>query len=576
MPQTATSHSIPKSKGNLLSPPADVRLAIGGRQGQRIMIGDRLGKWSLYSELGRGGMGQVYLAQEEMTGRLGAVKILTPELAQDPGFRQRFLQEVETLSKLDHPSIVRLYDSGVEGDVYFYAMEYVEGESLEQILLREKRLPWNDVLDLALQVAPALKHAHDHGIIHRDLKPGNLLRSSSGMIKLSDFGIAKVFAGGHLTATGALVGTAEYIAPEQAEGKPVTQRSDLYSLGVVLYLLLTGRPVFEGKGPMDLLHKHRYAQFDPPQKIVPAIPYELNDLVCHLLEKDPARRPADAMVVARELKRIKKKMERKSEQTAAWVPAESTQADDGIHSLGRRREGPATLMSRLMRNELDREKHGGGLRRFINQPVILVAGLLVCIAFLVYAFWPPSAATLFARGAELMKSEYTSDWKRAFDEYFDPLEQNFPDNPYHKDIEQFRHKLENALSAQEPGPSGEAERFYHRAERLQEEGKWTDAKGIFQNLIQVFEPVPAEKPWVDRARQQLTTLEKIKSDDKRWQSVRASLDKAAELNRQGKRAEAERIWHSIEQLYAGDAATDPAVAKILQEVKRARQQKSKG
>src|SRR5207248_2775992 len=134
------------------------------------------------------------------------------------------------------------------------------------------------------------------GIVHRDLKPANLMRTADGVIKLTDFGVAKVFASTPLTATGGLVGTAEYISPEQAAGKPATKRSDLYSLGVVLYTLLTGRLPFEGATMLDLLHKHRFAQFDPPRSLLPELPYEIDEVVCQLLEKDPANRPADGLI----------------------------------------------------------------------------------------------------------------------------------------------------------------------------------------------------------------------------------------------------------------------------------------
>jgi eukaryotic-like serine/threonine-protein kinase len=135
------------------------------------MIGERLGKWVIFKELGRGGMGRVYLAQEEMSGRNGAIKILAAELAQEAGFLHRFQREIETLSKLDHPNIVRFYDSGFEHDLYYYAMEYVEGQSLDEVLAKQGRLPWSEVLDIGSQVCPALRHVHDHGIIPISSRP---------------------------------------------------------------------------------------------------------------------------------------------------------------------------------------------------------------------------------------------------------------------------------------------------------------------------------------------------------------------------------------------------------------------
>src|SRR5262249_14809286 len=189
------------------------------------MIGDRLGKWVIYKELGRGGMGHVFLAQEEIGGRQAAVKVLAAELAQDAGFLHRFQREIETLSQLEHPGIVRLYESGMENGLYFYAMEYVEGQSLEEILQEQGRMGWKEVLDIALQMCRALKQVHAHGIIPRDIKPPNILRTAQGQVKLTDFGIAKVFASTPLTATGGIVGTAEFLPPEQAAGKPVSKRS---------------------------------------------------------------------------------------------------------------------------------------------------------------------------------------------------------------------------------------------------------------------------------------------------------------------------------------------------------------
>src|SRR5882724_6691062 len=251
------------------------------------MIGERLGNWVIFKEMGRGGMGRVYLAQEELTGKQVAIKVLAAELAIDPGFLQRFHREIETLSRLDHPGIVRFYEAGLENGHHFYAMEYVDGESLEAILLDKGRLPWREVLDIAAQLAPALRHVHDHGVIHRDLKPPNILRTPLGVVKLTDFGIAKVFASRHLTSTGGIIGTAEFLSPEQAAGKVVGKRSDLYCLGCVLYMLLTGRAPFTGNSYVELLHKHRYAQFDRPQKYVPELPTEFDELICQLLEKDP-------------------------------------------------------------------------------------------------------------------------------------------------------------------------------------------------------------------------------------------------------------------------------------------------
>src|SRR4029077_18243124 len=251
-------------------------------QARPAMIGEHLGKWIIERELGRGGMGSVYLGRDETSGQLAALKVLTPELSQEAGFLERFRREIVAVSALDHPNIVKFFEAGESERRHYYAMEYVQGEDFEVILTRFGRLAWKEVLDIALQISPALKHAHDRGIIHRDLKPHTLMRSDSGQVKLTDFGIAKVFATRQLTRAGGIVGTADYLSPDQALGKPATKRSDLYSLGVVLYRMLTGWVPFQGNSTAELLHKHVYARFDRPGKRVTEIPAEFDELVCKL------------------------------------------------------------------------------------------------------------------------------------------------------------------------------------------------------------------------------------------------------------------------------------------------------
>src|SRR5262249_28860740 len=318
-------------------------------------------------DLGRGGMGCVYhahAADPAASGpRLAAVKVLATELAAESGFLQRFQREIDILRKLDHPNIVRFFESGQEGPHYYFAMEYVDGPSYQVLLSERGRLPWPEVLDLALQVAPALKHAHDRGVVHRDLKPSNLLRARPdsadpgrpSLVKLTDFGIASLFASKHLTVTGGIVGTGEYLSPEQAAGKPVSRRSDLYSLGAVLYTLLTGRTPFEGE-LLDLLHKHRFAQFERPSHFVPETPPDLEDIICGLLAKEPAQRPPDASVLFRRLDSLRRKMERIAAGRSSLPP--TIRAGDRPVP-----PGPATLMSKLMRAELDQQNRGGPLRR---------------------------------------------------------------------------------------------------------------------------------------------------------------------------------------------------------------------
>ena len=297
---------------------------------------------------------------------VAAVKVLATELAAEPGFVLRFQREIEIVRHLDHPNIVRFFDSGVHDGRPWFAMEYVAGPSFDIVLERQGRLPWREVLEIACQLAPALKHAHDRGVVHRDLKPSNLLPvppadpDGPGVVKLSDFGVASLFASRHLTVTGGVVGTAEFLSPEQAAGKPVTRRSDLYSFGVVLYALLTGRPPFQGE-VLDLLHKHRFARFDPPIRIVPEMPNDFNDAICELMEKDPGKRPSDGLVLFRRLDSIRRKVAR-LEAAETVAPSGSYIEGDVTSAQEEGKTGPATLMSRLMRRELERQNRGGPVR----------------------------------------------------------------------------------------------------------------------------------------------------------------------------------------------------------------------
>ena len=529
------------------------------------MIGERLGKWVIFKELGRGGMGRVYLAQEELTGNQVAIKILAAELAQEVGFLHRFQREIETLAKLDHPSIVRFYEAGFENGHYFYAMEYVEGLTLEQILDEQPRLPWRDVLNIALQVAPALKHVHDHGVIHRDIKPSNLILNAQGQIKLMDFGIAKVFAATHLTATGGIVGTAEFLSPEQAAGKVVGRRSDLYCFGCVLYTLITGRPPFHGGTYVELLHKHRYAQFDRPQKYIPELPIEFDELICQLLEKDADKRPRDAHVLFKQLDAIGRKLDRQGHKTSADNQDIGTVTENRTDKISSGDlPGPATLMSKLVRAELDRQNRGGLATQLFNRPVVLVLVLLACVGIVTYKLWPLSQDELYERGAKLMESESLYDMHNAWTDYLGPLERKYPDNPYKEQLAAMRRKWEAAKAPEaKPAPS-EAQRFFLQGEQLHLQGNIAAAKETWRNLIDAFGDVDAEREWVTRARRALADADKADNNKDRWRPVRAALDRARTLHEQGKPDEARRIWKGIEQLYRND----PAAADFVLEAKR--------
>jgi eukaryotic-like serine/threonine-protein kinase len=263
---------------------------------------EKLGPYKLERILGRGGMGAVYVGLHEETGERAAVKVLSGHLADDEAFRERFKIEVETLKRLSHPNIVQLSGYGEDDGHLFYVMELVKGKSLHDELAAGRRFTWREVTRIGIAIAQALKHAHDRGIIHRDLKPANLLIDEQEHVKLTDFGIAKLYGGTSVTADGGVLGTADYMSPEQADGKLINSRCDLYSLGSVLYALLVGRPPFTGKTVVQVITALKTEKPIPLRRLAPDTPDELESIVLQLLEKDPQKRIPTALVLANRLK----------------------------------------------------------------------------------------------------------------------------------------------------------------------------------------------------------------------------------------------------------------------------------
>jgi len=263
---------------------------------------ERLGPYRIEKLLGRGGMGAVYAGVNEATGERAALKVLAAHLSDNTDFRERFSSEVDTLKKLRHPNIVQLLAWGEEGDHLFYVMELIDGRSLQDEMHAGRRYDWREVAKIGVEVCRALKHAHDSGVIHRDLKPANLLIDRQNQIKLTDFGIAKLYGGTQITAAGGILGTADYMSPEQAEGKQVNARSDLYSLASVMYALLVGHPPFAARSLAEVIHNLRFEKPTPVRRLVPDIPEAFKSIIQQLLEKEPARRVASAFAVGNYLR----------------------------------------------------------------------------------------------------------------------------------------------------------------------------------------------------------------------------------------------------------------------------------
>ena len=257
------------------------------------MLGDR---YEIGEVIGRGGMAEVHEGRDLRLGRRVAIKILRPDLAKDPSFQTRFRREAQSAAALNHPNIVAVYDTGEDAltsedgtsvTVPYIVMEFVDGMTLRQLLASGRRLLPERALEIASGILSALDYAHRHGIIHRDIKPANVMLTRTGDVKVMDFGIARAVndAGTSMTATSAVMGTAQYLSPEQARGEVVDARSDLYSAGVLLYELLTGRPPFTGDSPVSIAYQHVSEMPVPPSQVDPGVSAEIDAVVLHALAK---------------------------------------------------------------------------------------------------------------------------------------------------------------------------------------------------------------------------------------------------------------------------------------------------
>jgi serine/threonine protein kinase len=264
------------------------------------------GRYEIIEELGTGGMGKVYRAFDKQIEEEVALKLLKPEIAAEKRTVERFRNELKIARKIRHKNVCGMFDLQEEGKTLFITMEYVRGEDLKGFLHRAKQLTIGTAISIARQVAEGLAEAHKLGIVHRDLKPHNIMIDKEGNAKIMDFGIARSVSAKGITGEGVIIGTPEYMSPEQVEGKEVDQRSDIYSLGIILYEMMTGRVPFEGDTPLNVALKHKSEPPADPRRINPQIPETLGHLILRCLEKDRASRYPSAEALLSDLAAIEK------------------------------------------------------------------------------------------------------------------------------------------------------------------------------------------------------------------------------------------------------------------------------
>ncbi|WMT42560.1 Stk1 family PASTA domain-containing Ser/Thr kinase [Paenibacillus sp. D2_2] len=353
------------------------------------MIGHELGgRYQIIERIGGGGMALVYRAQDILLNRNVAIKVLRQQFVNDEEFIRRFRREAQSAASLSHPNIVSVYDVGQEGDVHYIVMEYIEGRNLNEIIKERAPLQVDEAVRIASQIADALDHAHTNHIIHRDIKPHNILIGRNGWVKVTDFGIARAVSSTTITQTGSVIGSVHYFSPEHAKGVTTGEKSDLYSLGIVLYQMLTGRLPFLGESPISVALKHLQEHFDEPRSVNPMIPQSVENIILKSMRKNPGERYESAKEMLRDLE-TSLLPERRTENKLTFVEDEdedSTRVVPAIKPQNRQNSGGSKL-SRDDQGSDERQKQKSNKKPTGNKTKLWVGITLIVIVAMLGIAW---------------------------------------------------------------------------------------------------------------------------------------------------------------------------------------------
>lgn len=349
------------------------------------------GRYKVLRKLGSGGMADVYLCEDVTLGRKVALKVLHGRFAQDREFVERFQREAQAAAGLQHPNVVSIYDRGRYEDTYYMVMEYLEGHTLKGLISSEAPLDPVRALGLAKQILAGLRYAHRDKIIHRDVKPQNVMVDEEDRVKVADFGIARA-GGSDITEAGSIMGTAQYISPEQAQGKTVSQASDIYSVGVVLYEMLTGRVPFDGDSAVAIALKHVNEQPPSIRECEPDVPEEIEAVVMRALAKDPSQRYPTAESFIRTLDRLEGSLQAGGggQKTSAWaaVDGQAASAESAAAAPGKgESQEPGEDGGKALGPEAEGDKEEGPGKRRRKKMMIVIGSGLAVVALALAAFF---------------------------------------------------------------------------------------------------------------------------------------------------------------------------------------------
>jgi len=462
------------------------------------MIGQKLGSFLIEAELGAGAMGVVYRGvRDSGKVRVAAVKVISVDQMSKGKAFDRFVREAAILEQFRHPNIVKYLARGKTGKIFYYAMEYIQGCTLEKLLQDRGPLPWPDMVRYGIQICDALHYAHDHSVVHRDLKPANLMVNLDDEIKLTDFGIAKDLDATALTATGRTLGTAAYMAPEQIRGTPaVSHKTDLYALGILFYQMLVGSMPFSSASVHTLMHSHmNEAPPKPSAKAEQNLPAVLDDLVHALMSKTPSDRPWDAAAVAVTLRELQER--HKSDQPIPMVwPEEGTAAHNPTRTMD---------FAQFKPKSGKKKKHSAANKLRDALPTLAMVAALIGVGLAIgYFVWPSSAKYLYSQAEPLMASTDRLDWFSAESRYLDELDRRFPDHPYKPRTDAWHDKI-----------------VLNRVERRSEVLERSAVPGFKKAEGQGEQLYAAVFPEADAAIKRFDDLDAAR----RWRDMAASLEK---------------------------------------------------